>query len=393
MKYVVKLDYATFAFTPNSVSLDKITESLTGSSDPLGFTALGSSERTPYHCAACGLYYKPDCGSKENPHILQVSGAGCELFRETLPELAYVLYAGGAQAHFKRVDFAFDVVMSKEKWRKLYSDVFNNSVAQLNAGAQRKRMKCIYHGYGDEMTLYIGARTSPIFCRVYNKTLQDSSYVPFDENGRRVSVNPDTFIIRFEVEAKYSKYGERLFDPSPLFDSYYRDPSTLFKWLEKVWRKYSKDLFTVFEEDSPEFVTDIEARGLSPIVRGYDNDLRPSEFLRVCSVGAVARNTFAAEESKVLNAMDLFGHRFIEALMYYPASVVAACDKWSMKRGISCPIDGFQLHALVSEYIAGTREVAAMSDEDFNESPARFFECEDFEEINIFKERRTDDDL
>lgn len=392
MKYIVKLDYATYAFTPDSVSLDKITESLTGSTDSLGFKPLSSSERTPYHCAACGLYYKPDCGSKENPHILQVSGEGCELFRETLPQLANVLCAGGAQAHFKRVDFAFDVVMSKEKWRKLYSDVFNNSVAQLNAGIQRKRMKCIYHGYGDEMTLYIGARTSPIFCRVYNKTLQDSSYVPFDENGRRVSVNPDTFIIRFEVEAKYNKYGERLFDPSPLFDSYYRDPSTLFKWLEKVWRKYSKDLFTVFEEgEEVEFITDIQARGLSPVVGDI---VSPYDSERVSAVGSVARDHFKAEEDKTLRAMDMFGHRFIEALMYYPASMISACDKWSMKRGRPCPIDGFELYSVVHEYLTGERELNGML-EDVPEKSSSFFADvgEDFEEINIFKERRIDDDL
>lgn len=392
MKYIVKLDYATCAFTPDSVSLDKITESLTGSTDSLGFEPLGSSERTPYHCAACGLYYKPDCGSKENPHILQVSGEGCELFRETLPQLANVLYAGGKQAHFKRCDFAFDVVMPKSKWRKIYSELFNNAIADLDAGTTRRRKKCLYSGYADETTIYVGARTSPIFCRVYNKSLQDPNFTPCDEYGSRISPDDNEYVIRFEIEAKYNKNSSGVFDPSPLFDSYYRDPSALFKWLEKVWRSYSKGLFTVFEEgEEVEFITDIQARSLSPVVGDI---VSPHDSERVSAVGSVARDHFKAEEAKTLRAMDMFGHRFIEALMYYPASLISACDKWSMKRRRSCPIDGFKLYSIVQEYLAGERELKEMFDDVPEKSSFFFVDVgEDFEEINIFEERRIDDDL
>ena len=113
--YVVRLDYATFAFTRDSVNLGKIQQCLSAGVD-LGFRQFGISETSPLQ-SPYGLYYKPECGSAENPHILQVSGVGCEHFRESLPCLAKVLRDGGEQAHFRRIDLCFDVIMKRSEWR------------------------------------------------------------------------------------------------------------------------------------------------------------------------------------------------------------------------------------------------------------------------------------
>ena len=109
--YVLRLDYATFAFTPGSVDLNRVQSALACGCD-LAFRQFGIYDSSPFQ-SPLGLYYKPDCGSKENPHILQVSGSACEHFRETLPCLGNILRAGGDQAHFRRLDFAFDVIMSR----------------------------------------------------------------------------------------------------------------------------------------------------------------------------------------------------------------------------------------------------------------------------------------
>ena len=46
MKYVLRLDYATFAFTRDSISLGKIQNCLAGGAD-LGFRQFGTSENSP----------------------------------------------------------------------------------------------------------------------------------------------------------------------------------------------------------------------------------------------------------------------------------------------------------------------------------------------------------
>ena len=69
--YVISLDYATFAFTRDSVNLGKIQQCLSGGVD-LGFRQFGTSEHSPLQ-SPYGLYYKPECGSTENPHVLQRS--------------------------------------------------------------------------------------------------------------------------------------------------------------------------------------------------------------------------------------------------------------------------------------------------------------------------------
>ena len=213
-KYVLRLDYATFAFTPNSVDLNRVQQALSGGLD-LGFRQFGTYDSSPFQ-SPLGLYYKPDCGSKENPHILQVSGSACEHFRETLPVLGKVLCDGGEQAHFRRLDFAFDVIMSRSDWRKYLSDCFLYSMEQ-----NRQRKKFLLQGSGEAMTIYIGSRNSDRYFRVYNKTLQDPSYIYVNPDGSSVDVSDDLCVIRYEIECKRvnrTRSGQRVVsDPSPMF--------------------------------------------------------------------------------------------------------------------------------------------------------------------------------
>lgn len=238
MTYVVKLDYATFAFGAGTVDLHDIESCLAGAD--LNFRQISAaSENSPYQSPS-GLFYKPNNGSPKTPHTLQVSGLGCELFRSTLPRLSEKMRDGSELGHFSRLDFAFDVLMSAQEWRKYYLGVITASVEEMNhPETARKVRKFQYQGYGDATTIYIGRRQqSPIFCRIYNKTLADKDYKFYSSDGDVVPVPADSFVIRYEVEFKYvfrTSGGKNVvFDPSPLFSSYYDDPTLLFDYLRKL---------------------------------------------------------------------------------------------------------------------------------------------------------------
>lgn len=261
--YVLRLDYATFAFTPGSIDLNRVQSVLAGGAD-LAFRQFGTYDTSPFQ-SPLGLYYKPDCGSKENPHILQVSGSACEHFRETLPCLGKVLRDGGDQAHFRRLDFAFDVIMSRSDWRKYLSDCFLYSMEQ-----NRQRKKFLLQGSGEAMTIYIGSRNSDRFFRVYNKTLQDPSYIFLNSDGSSAALSDDQCVIRYEVEFKRqnrTRAGRRVVsDPSSMFDWYYSDSQLLFDEIKKQWLSFGNVVMlpACFEDAS--FVTDIDARHLHPLV-------------------------------------------------------------------------------------------------------------------------------
>lgn len=256
--YVVRLDYATMAFTPGSVDLQKIQSSLAGDAD-LGFRRFGKYDTSPLQ-SPLGIYYKPDCGSKENPHIVQVSGAGCEHFCETLPVLAKVLRDGGQQAHFTRIDLAFDVIMSRDAWRNYLSKCFYYSMTQ-----QRQRKKFLLQGTGEAMTVYIGSRSSDKFFRVYNKTLENPNYIFIDADGKECPVGEDQCVIRYEIESKWMKRTSNPFDPSPLFDWYYSDSSLLGDYIRENWLSFGQDVMLPEGFENVEFITVIAARGLHPL--------------------------------------------------------------------------------------------------------------------------------
>nr|DAG07754.1 MAG TPA: REPLICATION INITIATION PROTEIN [Inoviridae sp.] len=280
-KYVLRLDYATFAFTPNSVDLNRVQQALSGGLD-LGFRQFGTYDSSPFQ-SPLGLYYKPDCGSKENPHILQVSGSACEHFRETLPVLGKVLYDGGEQAHFRRLDFAFDVIMSRSDWRKYLSDCFLYSMEQ-----NRQRKKFLLQGSGEAMTIYIGSRNSDRFFRVYNKTLQDPSYIFVNPDGSSVDVSDNYCVIRYEIECKRvnrTRSGQRVVsDPSPMFDWYYDDSQLLFDEVKKQWLSFGNEVMLPADFESASFVTDIDVRHLHPL----SGDIA-SSYKEVCYANVSAR--------------------------------------------------------------------------------------------------------
>lgn len=260
--YVIRLDYATFAFTRDSVNLGKILQCLSGGVD-LGFRQFGTSEHSPLQ-SPYGLYYKPECGSTENPHVLQVSGVGCEHFRETLPCLAKVLRDGGEQAHFRRIDLCFDVIMKRSAWRSYLAKCFTYSMEN-----QRQRKKFLLQGSGEAMTVYIGSRNSDRYFRVYNKTLQSPSYQFVSSDGAISSVSDDECVIRYEIESSYKnrwRSGQKLVsDPSVLFDWYYSDSDFLSRYVRDSWLSFGSDVMLPDDFENAEFVTDISVRNLHPV--------------------------------------------------------------------------------------------------------------------------------
>lgn len=261
--YVLHLDYATFAFTRDSVNLGKIQQCLSGGAD-LGFRRLGNSINSPLQ-SPYGLYYKPECGSSENPHILQVSGVGCEHFRETLPCLAKVLRDGGEQAHFRRIDLCFDVVMKRSEWRSYLAKCFTYSME-----SQRQRKKFLLQGSGEAMTVYIGSRNSPRYFRVYNKTLQSPSYEFVSWDGITSPVADDECVIRYEIEFSWRKFIRKgqlvISDPSTLFDWYYSNSVFLSDYVRDSWLSFGSDVMLPDDFENAEFVTDICSRNLHPVV-------------------------------------------------------------------------------------------------------------------------------
>lgn len=188
MVYTLRLDYATFNFDAGSINMSKVGEILCGTSD-LCWKRFGKYETSPCQ-SPYGLYWREDSGYSERPHMLQVSGVGCEKFELTLPVLRKF-----APCHFSRLDFAFDVIQKREDWRKYIKRVFAES---LDSDRQAKCFKL--QGSGEAMTVYIGSRRSERFFRIYNKTLEDSSYQFVDSYGNVVPLDDDECVIRYEIE-------------------------------------------------------------------------------------------------------------------------------------------------------------------------------------------------
>ena len=226
------------------------------------------NENSPFNSPA-GLFYKPNNGAKQSPHSLQVSGIGCELFRSTLPRLASLMQEGHEFGHFSRLDFCFDVVMTKQRWREFYLGVISDSVDEMNNPEKaRKVRKFMYQGYGDSTTVYIGRRmSSAVFCRIYNKSLQDPEKKFCAASGELFDCPDDSFIIRYEMELKFTSRvnssGRTVYDPSPLFWFYYEDSDKLFAYLRKVWNRYGNETLLPDGWEDMEFVTDLEARCIS----------------------------------------------------------------------------------------------------------------------------------
>ena len=385
MTYVVKLDYATFAFGAGTIDLHDIESCLAGAD--LNFRQnSAASENSPYQSPS-GLFYKPNNGSPKTPHTLQVSGLGCELFRSTLPRLSEKMRDGSEFGHFSRLDFAFDVLMSAQEWRKYYLGVITASVEEMNHPEKaRKVRKFQYQGYGDATTIYIGRRQqSPIFCRIYNKTLADKNYQFVSPDGDAVVVPPDSYIIRYEVEFKYVFRADsgkiRTFDPSPLFDLYYDDPALLFDYLRKTWNRYGNDTLLPEGWTDADFVTDISARNIK-VCRGYRIPLQGDIIVNV-------NHAIHSEDQKNAYVYDTFGRRIIDGLLYRPDLVIRACCDWESFYSESLPFSPVAFVAQIASFAESSRIAAA----EFVEIPESYespFNPVGFDEINLFEERKSD---
>lgn len=378
MKTVVKLDYATFAFEQGSISIPEIEGAL--AQCDLHFVQGSSiSENSPYNSPA-GLFYKPNNGAKQCPHSLHVSGHGCELFRSTLPRLAALMQDGHEFGHFSRLDFCFDIVMSKQRWREFYFGVISSSVDEMNHPEKaRKVRKFMYQGYGDSTTIYIGRRSSSaVFCRIYNKSLQDPEKKLCVSSGEFLDCPDDSYIIRYELELKYTSRvnssGRTVYDPSPLFWFYYEDPDKLYSYLRKVWNRYGNDVLLPDGWEDMEFLTDIEACNIQfakDLLHPISNDLAQKFSVSIHT-----------EERKMSYVANIFGHRIIDILLYRPDLLFIACCKWEQFYSEPLSFTPLELTQEVAQFSESSR-IAAYEFHEVVEDPSPFSE-DGFEDIILF---------
>lgn len=378
MKTVVKLDYASFAFEQGSISIPKIEDAL-AQCDLHFVQTSNASENSPYNSPA-GLFYKPNNGAKQSPHSLQVSGHGCELFRSTLPRLASLMQDGHEFGHFSRLDFCFDVVMTKKRWREFYLGVILASVDEMNnPDKARKVRKFMYQGYGDSTTVYIGRRSSSaVFCRVYNKSLQDPDEKLCVASGELLGCPDDSYIIRYELELKYTSrvnsYGRTVYDPTPLFWYYYEYPDKLFAYLRKVWNRYGNASLLPEGWEDMEFVTDLEACCIP-----FTKDLFRSLSVDLVQKFSVSIHTELQKMSYVAN---VFGHRIIDILLYRPDLLFLACCKWEQFYNERLPFSPLALTQEVAQFSEASR-IAVDEFRETGDDPSPFSEV-GFDDIILF---------
>lgn len=378
MKTVVKLDYATFAFEQGSISIPKIEDALAQCDLHFSQTS-NASDNSPFFSSA-GLFYKPNNGAKQSPHSLQVSGRGCELFRSTLPRLALLMQDGHEFGHFSRLDFCFDIVMTKQRWREFYLGVISASVDDMNYPEKaRKVRKVMYQGYGDSTTVYIGRRTaSAVFCRIYNKSLQDPEKKLCSASGELLECPDDSYIIRYELELKYTSRvnssGRTVYDPSPLFWFYYDDPEKLYAYLRKVWNRYGNDILLPDGWEGMEFITDIVARGLhcsKDLLHPLSDDLANNFSVSIHT-----------EEQKMYYVVNVFGHRVIDILLYRPDLIFLACCKWEQFYNDRLPFSPLALSQEVAQFSESSR-IAVEEFREVVEDPSSFSD-DGFDDISLF---------
>lgn len=237
MSITVRLDYATVNFVPGSMSYTKVGKILLGDGASMFWKPRGLSENAPLY-SPLGLRWMENNGYSEMPHKLEISGVGCTHFMPVLPELVK-----DVDHRFSRLDFAFDVLVSRSDWRKFICKAFESSLC-----SDRKYKAYRLSGQGEAMTIYIGSRSCAKFFRIYNKTLQDPKY-QFVQDGQIVEVPEDMCVIRYEVELKRhvvtAKDGQRIYDPSPAFEWYYGDEEAQHRLCEVVrelWLSFGDDV-------------------------------------------------------------------------------------------------------------------------------------------------------
>lgn len=371
-KYVVKMDYCTMAFTAGTCSLRALSNCLAGDTD-LHWMQIYNSEKSPFH-SPLGLYYNDACGSVQNPHVARISGVGCEHFRTTLPILYDRLQTGGDQAHITRLDFCFDILMTKSAWRSFLAQCFAH---QLETMDTRKAKRYVVHADGDSSTVYIGARSSDRYFRIYNKSLEDPQYQLLDPLfGDPVEVHEDSFIIRYEVELKRrtrSRGGQDVtLDLKPYFESYYSDGSFLCDELRKIWLSFGNDIVLPPDFADALLSTDIVSYGIAC----DGGTISPREVL-YANIAAKYHEYPHEFESKLSYAADKYG-KYIPYILQNKELFRRCIARAYSEYGWDIPI-----------YI----EIGGRNKLDDQLESNELFECSvpECENIDIFKERGLSD--
>lgn len=236
---LIRLDWATFNFSSQSMNMRKVSKSLLGHDADLRFVPKGKNDS--FQVSPYGLSWLDDCGYDIRPHRLQVSGLGCSNFALTLPQLVLDCNNNGGEVSFSRLDFAFDVLMPEDRWSNFLVNAFDSS---LHSNRSYKAYSLA--GSGSAMTVYIGSRTSPRFFRIYNKSQQDKHYQFLDDDGNIADVPDGYCVIRYEVELKrklWNRDGKKVVvDPSPLFYDYYSGEDSLVDYIRNLWLSFGDDV-------------------------------------------------------------------------------------------------------------------------------------------------------
>lgn len=270
--------------------------------------------------------------------------------------------------------------MTKQRWREFYLGVISASVDEMNYPEKaRKVRKFMYQGYGDSTTVYIGRRTSSaVFCRIYNKSLQDPEKKLCAASGELLECSDDSYIIRYEMELKFTsrvRSGSRsVYDPSPLFWFYYEDPDKLFAYFRKVWNRYGNETLLPDGWDDMQFVTDIEACNIQ-----FTKDLLHPLSDDLAKKFSVSIHT---EEQKMSYVANIFGHRIIDILLYRPELLFLACCKWEQYYNERLPFSPLALTQEVAQFSESSRiAVEEFREVAYDPSP---FSADGFDDISLF---------
>lgn len=271
MRTQLRLDYATFNFSEGSMSIKSVSETLAGDYDLMSWKRSGISESAPAY-SPLGVRYQENNGFAQRPHKVEISGVGCEKFILTIPALR-----GAAENHLSRVDYAFDVVMTRDDWKSFLCRCFESSMR-----SERQRKKFRLSGEGEAMTVYIGSRKSSKFFRIYNKTLEDKHYTYYDDCGHVVPIDPvKECVIRYEIELHHwkstGKTQVREFDPSPTVDWYYSqskdDVAKLHDEVKRMWTSFGNEVLLPAGFESMEFVNRCELKQNKNFVQSQEKAL------------------------------------------------------------------------------------------------------------------------
>ena len=98
-----------------------------------------------------------------------------------------------------------------------------------------------------------------------------------------------------------------------------------------------------------------------------------------------------SEDQKNAYVYDTFGRRIIDGLLYRPDLVIRACCDWESFYSESLPFSPLALVAQIASFAESSR-IAASEFVEIPESYESPFNSVGFDEINIFEERKSDDE-